>query len=215
MEKYQLLSKIAGILDADDYNQNLMVSIYQLELKKLIYFNAAFEDMLGDKIKALQSQGWDFWFNNSCPDVCASIKRRINIFLSTSLHQKPLRLQYQLYDRAENKRSVSHEMVLYNNNGTMLLINYLFDVSEKVLVEKCLKDKNSNGYANPNRMNPISPREEEVLILIADGYSSKQIADQLFISNHTVISHRKHLIEKFQVKNTAQLIKKASRVIEL
>ena len=36
---------------------------------------------LGAKIKILQSQGWDFWFNNSCPDVCASIKRRINIII--------------------------------------------------------------------------------------------------------------------------------------
>ena len=51
--------------------------------------------------------------------------------------------------------------------------------------------------------------------MVADGYSSKQIADKLFISNHTAISHRKNLIEKFKVKNTAQLIKRASRNIEL
>ncbi len=61
----------------------------------------------------------------------------------------------------------------------------------------------------------ISSREKEVLHLIGEGYSSKQIADMLFISNHTAISHRKNLIEKFQVKNTAQLIKKASKVMEL
>lgn len=61
----------------------------------------------------------------------------------------------------------------------------------------------------------ISIREKEVLKLIADGFSSRQIADQLFISKHTAISHRKNLIEKFRVKNTAQLIKKASKVMDL
>lgn len=61
----------------------------------------------------------------------------------------------------------------------------------------------------------ITPREQEVLKLIAHGYSAKQIADKLFISIHTAINHRKNLIEKFGVKNTAELILKASRTFVL
>jgi len=61
----------------------------------------------------------------------------------------------------------------------------------------------------------ISPREKQVLRLIADGYSSKEIADILFISKHTVMSHRKNLLEKFQVKNTPHLVHKASGVFFL
>jgi DNA-binding CsgD family transcriptional regulator len=57
----------------------------------------------------------------------------------------------------------------------------------------------------------ITEREKEVLRLVSKGYSDKQIADQLFISNHTAISHRKNLIQKFGVKNTAELIKVASK----
>ncbi|RZV54531.1 MAG: LuxR family transcriptional regulator, partial [Flavobacteriaceae bacterium] len=45
--------------------------------------------------------------------------------------------------------------------------------------------------------------------------SSKQIADILYISNHTAISHRKNLIEKFQVKNTAHLVKRAFESMHL
>ena len=56
----------------------------------------------------------------------------------------------------------------------------------------------------------ISRREHEVLKLIAQGLSTKQIADHLYISVHTAITHRKNLIEKFQVKNTAELIKEAA-----
>jgi len=55
----------------------------------------------------------------------------------------------------------------------------------------------------------VTKREREVLQLIANGYSTKQIASKLNISYHTVVSHRKNIISKFQVQNTAELINKA------
>ncbi|MFM9910738.1 MAG: response regulator [Chitinophagaceae bacterium] len=55
----------------------------------------------------------------------------------------------------------------------------------------------------------ISTREKEVLGLIADGLTNHQIASQLFISLHTVESHRKNLLIKFDANNTATLIKLA------
>ena len=57
--------------------------------------------------------------------------------------------------------------------------------------------------------NTISSRELEVLHLVAFEFSSKEIASQLFISTHTVLSHRKNLLEKLEAKNTAGLIRKA------
>ena len=55
----------------------------------------------------------------------------------------------------------------------------------------------------------LSDREKEILQLVAKEYTTQQIADQLFISHHTVISHRKKLLFKFNVQNTAGLIKRA------
>ena len=57
--------------------------------------------------------------------------------------------------------------------------------------------------------NAISQREKEVLRLIAYEYSTKEIAEKLYISQHTALSHRKKLLQKFRVKNTAGLIRKA------
>lgn len=56
---------------------------------------------------------------------------------------------------------------------------------------------------------PLSQREKEVLRLIAYENTSKDIARELFISNHTAITHRKNLIEKLGVKNTAGLVRRA------
>lgn len=55
----------------------------------------------------------------------------------------------------------------------------------------------------------ITRREREILKHAAQGLTTQQMADLLFISPHTVESHRKNLMEKFEVKNLASVIKLA------
>jgi DNA-binding NarL/FixJ family response regulator len=57
----------------------------------------------------------------------------------------------------------------------------------------------------------ITRREKEVLQLIAEGLINKEIAEKLFISITTVDTHRNSLLSKFDVKNTANLIRLASQ----
>jgi len=57
----------------------------------------------------------------------------------------------------------------------------------------------------------LSPREIEILKLIAQELSGVQIAEQLFLSHHTVESHRKNLFRKLGVNSTYALIKYAIR----
>jgi len=58
---------------------------------------------------------------------------------------------------------------------------------------------------------PISPREIEVLKLIALEFSNSEIAEKLYISIRTVDTHRRNLLEKLGAKNTAGLVKFAIR----
>lgn len=55
----------------------------------------------------------------------------------------------------------------------------------------------------------LTPREREIIELIALEYSTKQISNILFISFETVRTHRKNLFSKMQVKNVAGLIRVA------
>ncbi|MBX2915461.1 MAG: response regulator transcription factor [Cyclobacteriaceae bacterium] len=55
----------------------------------------------------------------------------------------------------------------------------------------------------------LTRRELEVLKLIAEGLTNQEIADKLFVSASTIDSHRKSLISKLQVKNTAALVRTA------
>lgn len=52
----------------------------------------------------------------------------------------------------------------------------------------------------------LSKRELEVIGLVAQGYSNKQIAEEMFLSVHTVLTHRKNLMSKLGLKNTAGLV---------
>lgn len=65
---------------------------------------------------------------------------------------------------------------------------------------------------NADKTPVITRREKEVLELIADGLTNTEIASKLFISVTTVDSHRKNLLAKFEVKNTAALVKAAAHL---
>lgn len=54
----------------------------------------------------------------------------------------------------------------------------------------------------------ISDREKEILRLVAYEKTTKEIADQLYISCHTAVSHRKNIMQKLDVKNTAGMVRR-------
>jgi DNA-binding NarL/FixJ family response regulator len=55
----------------------------------------------------------------------------------------------------------------------------------------------------------LSPREKDIVQLIAQEYTTEQIAEKLFISKNTIDTHRKNIFYKLDVKNIAGLVKKA------
>jgi DNA-binding NarL/FixJ family response regulator len=62
--------------------------------------------------------------------------------------------------------------------------------------------------SNPASQIPVlTRREKEILQLIAEGFTNPEIASQLYLSPTTVDTHRKNLLAKLNVKNTASLVK--------
>ncbi|MEM0999537.1 MAG: response regulator transcription factor [Bacteroidota bacterium] len=68
----------------------------------------------------------------------------------------------------------------------------------------------NRGNLNPRlESHKLSRRETEVLVHIAEGHSSKEIADRLHISVRTVDTHRSNILHKLELANTAQLVRYA------
>lgn len=111
------------------------------------------------------------------------------------------------------------EQLYREYSGKILIIgnkklenNFLFPVilpsdTDKKIMEK-LEDffieETSNGD-DTNTSDVLSSREIEILKEVALGYSNKEIADRLYISINTVITHRKNITEKLGIKTIAGL----------
>ena len=74
---------------------------------------------------------------------------------------------------------------------------------------KAITQKKTFPSFKSNHNGPLTERETEILQLIAQEYSNGEIAEKLFISIRTVDTHRRNLLEKLQVKNTAGMVKYA------
>jgi len=57
--------------------------------------------------------------------------------------------------------------------------------------------------------NRLTPREKEILMLIAYEQTTPQIAQHLSLSKHTILTHRKNLLAKLHVRNIAGLVRVA------
>ena len=55
----------------------------------------------------------------------------------------------------------------------------------------------------------LTRRETEILHLLAEGFTTSEMAEKLFTSKRTIETHRQNIMEKTQTKNTAALIKLA------
>jgi DNA-binding NarL/FixJ family response regulator len=87
-------------------------------------------------------------------------------------------------------------------------------VGKKFYCGKVLDRLNkSGGYSTEHGCEAvsISEREAEILQLVAQGLTTKQIAEQLHLSFHTVMTHRKNMMAKLGLNNTAGLITYAVR----
>lgn len=76
---------------------------------------------------------------------------------------------------------------------------------------KNLLIQNIQGVEQPNSaiIPKLSPRELEVLQLIIAEKTTGEIAEELFLSSHTIETYRKNLLRKLEVKNSVGLVKKA------
>jgi DNA-binding CsgD family transcriptional regulator len=95
---------------------------------------------------------------------------------------------------------------------TLIKLNYIQAHPEKFIVS-CASDNELIKLIYPLYKGPVVTKSEsKILKLIASGFSSKEIAEKLYISFHTAETHRKNLLEKFEARNSAELVKKAGKI---
>lgn len=84
--------------------------------------------------------------------------------------------------------------------------SYLYPPIAKLVLDALMTGEDAS---DPERM--LTPREREVLILVAEGYTNSEIADILFISPKTVDVHRTHMMNKLDLHSVAEIVHYAVR----
>ncbi len=87
--------------------------------------------------------------------------------------------------------------------------SFLSPVAAKVLVEDYQSGAPMRGEEDPYEQ--LTDREREILKLVSEGYTTKEIANMLVLSPKTVEGHKTNLMEKLDIHNKAELIKYAIR----
>jgi DNA-binding NarL/FixJ family response regulator len=85
---------------------------------------------------------------------------------------------------------------------------FLYPAAVQALIRDYL-DRAGRGEEAPE--DPLTPRELEIVKLIAEGHTSEEIAEMLFISKKTVDRHRANVLEKLGMRNRVELTRYAIR----
>ena len=113
------------------------------------------------------------------------------------------------------QRLVIEQMIGKGVNGLILKTSDLSEITEAVkavllgefFLGKGVKELINGRNTDSSQKQTLTRREVEILTLISDGLTNQEIANKLFISCSTVDSHRKNMLLKFNVPNTAALVK--------
>lgn len=105
-----------------------------------------------------------------------------------------------LYDIYNNE-----EWLLNHSNVEEILFVPAIRILEQKVKENDVSTRLSNMIKNAESTESVSEREKEIIICLVQGLSNKEIAAKLFISVNTVITHRRNISRKLQIRSLAGL----------
>lgn len=189
------------IIDPLKLNNECFIMIYDLIENRFVYFNPANNQIFGDIPNNYLNKGFQYLQEICHPiDFANLVKEIANVVISTmdikaivkSINSGQI---LRTKNRKGDWQSCKVHLIYikeYNKNPFNILLGFIHP--HTILSE--------NGKLH------ITSREKQVFIFLSKGFSAKMIAETLNISENTVITHRKNLIQKLNVKNSAELIQK-------
>ncbi len=156
--------------------------------------------------------------------VDITMPRMTGLHAARELHRRRPELRILMLSMHENERYLQ-EALRAGASGYVVKA-----VADRELVEACRAVMRGEKFVYPGAMtpliedflrrarqdlpvreNPLSPREQEVVKLVAEGYTNKQIAETLVISFKTVERHRANILEKLGMRDRVELTRYAIR----
>jgi len=195
------------------------------------------DSLTGYTPEEFHARGVKFWYSLIHPEDHSLVSDRI-VEAHEALHTHyidgraavPMILRYRLRHPGGMYLKVRDSRFFLSGSGSGVVDHVLFRIelidqleAGSWLLENLRREKKCNNLLSAavrqqERMTTpprLSGREKEILQMIAGGMSTKMIARECRISINTVETHRRHLLQKLDVKNSMELIRKASELFLL
>lgn len=226
---YSILDKHIPYLEKMDSFANSAISVFDMFKKTHVYVSPSYRNRLGLSVDTRETtEGFEKLMP---PNDQFAAAEAGYCFLKMSLNIKGARIKdYKLINEYRigtekngfMRMKEQYQILETDADGNIWLSLSIIDVSPnqnadvpmqsrfidqqtgEVLIFPTYHGKNGSSAS-------LTTREKQILQLIAKGYVSKQIAADLYISPHTVNTHRQNIIEKMDVANTTEAILLASQ----
>lgn len=229
---YTILEKQKPLLDQIGMVSNSSITVFDLCKKKHVYVSANFDSSFGfDLEKAKAEEGTVYFDYKVHPDDLYDLTKNGIELLKFCFELKKEKIKdFKLINEYRIKNGFGkyirvieqHQVLELDSLGNIWLTLGVMDVSPSQNVNEPFKSRLFN-YKTAELFNfpikeskteipSLSKREIQILNLLGEGYISKEIADKLFISSHTVNTHRQRIISKLKVSNTIEAVNFATRL---
>ena len=189
------------IIDSLDLNNDYYFVMYDLNENRFVYFNPSNNQLLGDIPNKYLNEGYQYLQEICHPIDFANLVKEIANTVFSSMNNNTI---IKSINGGQILRTKNRKGVWQSRKVHLIYLKECKKKSFNVL----LGFIHHNAILSENDNLNITSREKQVFIFLSKGFSAKMIADTLNISENTVITHRKNLIQKLNVKNSAELIKK-------
>ena len=188
---------------------NILIHISDVNTKKLVWGNSKFKEMLGFTVEEITEMGFEYQKKYYNPNDVLTIEKAAEYFIKGlgDTHSSLFRVRHR--DGAWLQFFTSRNVFKrYPNGEPWLILAASINISEPVQtgpqIDEILKE--NTRLKSQIITNTLTKREIEILKLITNGSSNRVLAKKLNISINTASTHRRNIMSKLKIKNTAQLV---------
>lgn len=227
---YSILEQHLPVLQKLAETSNSLVTVFDLFQKRHVFHSTHSESFMGYSKTEFEEGGEYFLDSKTHPeDYATLLKNGITLFKVLTVLPLEMKLNCKLINEfrirnpyGQYTRVIEQQQALeLDNQGNVWLAMSILDISPNQNIHDKLKAQIINfktGEFVPLLESKgdtdisLTKREIEILKHIREGKLSKEISDQLFISVHTVNTHRQKVLEKLNAGNSIEAIIIASRL---
>ncbi len=226
----EILHKHIEMLSVLACVSNSGITLFDIKVGQHLYTSLNFTNLLGFDIVAIENEGNEYFNKRVHPDDILVLEKNGGYIYGLidkgiiSIDDYKLINEY----RVLNKEGVyirvieQHQVIERDEEGALWLSLGVMDISpdqnefngvkSQIINYRTGETFSVQSFMRELEHSPLSSRETEVLQMVGEGMSSKEISAKLFISIHTVNTHRQRILEKLNANNSLEAVKYASEL---